>query len=832
MEKNDTSYQRINDELIFNNKAMFVYEIGSLRIVDANLPALKKYGFSKHELLQKRMSDLGVRIHYDREFIGDEPIQTSVPKNLWRHRGKSGGEWVVQLTTQRFLHNGRSVELAVAHDVDSIVTSGPEAIEELPGIENNHLPFGVIEWNSSLEVIGFTEEAEKIFDQMHRSILQMPACSLWFVPDEFNERVTNILKSGDHEGEVYFTLQSEVKKSSGDDATCQWFNLVTFDDRNNLARIYSVIEEMTSQRKTLLDLGNTGLSFRIFNEQSFAGAYVISNRSFVYVNPRLTELTGYSLREFTDEIELLDLISPDDVGLVNRQIKKWEKNPDGSFEFTLRIVTKQGKTLHIKTFGSAVETDADQILLGVVVDQTDHVKALEGYRSSLQSYQSLFDSITDSIYIQDKDGTFLEINKEVEKMYGYKKEEILGKTPAFLAAKEKVDLEDTMQRFRKALAGEPQYFRWWGRRKDGEVFPKDLKLSKGRFFGHDVVIAVARDCTEIVRREEELKRNEELFEQLFRNSPLGIALLDKDSKILQVNQGFESLFGYRQSEISGKDLDDLIVPDDDLSQARRLSESTEPFTFTKKRRTKSGELLDVIIYGVPVIVEGETIAIYGLYMDITDRIDAEEKVKKSLEEKEVLLSEIHHRVKNNLAVISGLLELQFHNLESAEAKSALRDSQMRVSSMALIHEKLYQNENLSEIDFGAYMKELVDVIVDSHGNEQRSVRIELESDPVKLPIAKAIPCGLILNEIVTNSLKYAFPESHKDPVIGINLQHENGRAVMEISDNGVGLPKPFEEVGDGSLGTLLIKTLIGQLEAELTVDGESGTRYIFSFDLL
>lgn len=346
-----------------------------------------------------------------------------------------------------------------------------------------------------------------------------------------------------------------------------------------------------------------------------------------------------------------------------------------------------------------------------------------------------------------------------------------------------------------------------------------------------MVIAVARDISEIVRHEEKLRRNEELFEQLFSNSPLGVALLDRKSLIIQVNHSFESLFGYKMNEIKGQNIVDLIVPEYDKEHAKELTDSTEKFTLTKKRKTKRGELIDVFISGVPVILNDQPIALFGIYMDITDRIEAEERVRQSLEEKKVLLAEVHHRVKNNLAVITGLLELQYHNLESEEAKNALRDSQLRVNSMGLIHEKLYQSESLAEIDFAQYILELVDVIVKSHNKSKDDIDIVMNSVDIKLPIRKAIPCGLVINEIVTNSMKYAFPEGHPSPEVRITMKRYNGRASIEISDNGVGLPAAFEEIGKNSLGTILIKTLTSQLQADLKVKSDGGTKYIFSFDL-
>lgn len=155
-------------------------------------------------------------------------------------------------------------------------------------------------------------------------------------------------------------------------------------------------------------------------------------------------------------------------------------------------------------------------------------------------------------------------------------------------------------------------------------------------------------------------------------------------------------------------------------------------------------------------MDGEIISTYGIYVDITDQMYDEEKMRESLHEKVVLLSEIHHCVKNNLAVITGLLELQVHNLENEAAEKALLDSQLCINLMALIHEMLYQNETLSNIGFDRYIRELSDVIQRSHSSKEREVNVRIEAEPIELPVTRAIPSGLLLNEIVTNAFKHAF----------------------------------------------------------------------------
>src|SRR6056297_680467 len=832
--KSNSENDTLSSVSFFKKEAIFVYDFNTLQILDVNETVLDRYGYRKSELTEMKISDLGEKVVLSDLEIKDLALSNIYPKELWRHYSKSGKSWFIQFTSHKFRFNSRPVQMAVAHDIDEIVSQSSLDLRKMPRIDlrRTQMPFALVEWDKQLKVRDFSEKSELLFDSNYQDVIGKSIHELPFIDDHTAREFLSSVERDSSESSGYFLIEMEYETAHGKMMVCQWHNSIVKNEHGEIISIYSLIEDITSQHQDDLKLRKSESKFRIMSEQSFVGIYILKGLSMTYVNPRMCDITGYTEKELKEDLSVVELIHPDDFKWINSQRKQWEREDKDSFEVSLRIKSKSGRALHIKTYGSAIRNGGEQKILGVVIDQTEQVVAMENYRASVQSYQSLFDSISDSIYIQDSEGTFLEVNHGVTEMYGYEKDEVIGKEPSFLADLSRVDMDETRERFNKALKGESQEFRWWGKRKNGEVFPKDIKLSKGSFFGDDVVIAVARDISEIVQREEKLRRNEELFEQLFSNSPLGIALLDRQSLIIQANSSFEALFGYTTNEIKGENIDDLIVPEHDMDHARELSDQTETFTLTKKRKTKGGDLIDVFIYGVPVMLEGQSIAMFGIYMDITDRIQAEKRLRESLEEKKILLSEIHHRVKNNLAVITGLLELQYHNLESEEAKTALRDSQMRINSMGLIHQKLYQNESLSDIDFGQYISELVGVIVKSQTKTDKEIDIIQDSVPIKLPIKKAIPCGLVINEIVTNSLKYAFPGDHPNPEIRIIMKRHNGRATIEISDNGVGLPAPFEELDTNSLGTLLIKTLTSQLEADLTVETEEGTKYIFSFDLV
>ncbi|REL33497.1 hypothetical protein DYD21_12065 [Rhodohalobacter sp. SW132] len=206
-------------------------------------------------------------------------------------------------------------------------------------------------------------------------------------------------------------------------------------------------------------------------------------------------------------------------------------------------------------------------------------------------------------------------------------------------------------------------------------------------------------------------------------------------------------------------------------------------------------------------------------------------IREALEEKEVLIKEVHHRVKNNLAVIYSMLDLQTNYLEDEKTLAVFEDSKLRVTSIALIHEKLYQNESLSKIEAGVYIPELVDVIIRSMEVRHQNIDCNVDVvDNLHLSLDQGIPCGLIINELVSNAYKHAFCETNNGE-IHVGLCRKNNELILKISDNGKGLPENYSNGKSDSLGLILVNTLIKQLKAELTIDsGEHGTTFEIRFE--
>ncbi|UTB32456.1 MAG: ATP-binding protein [Methanobacterium sp. ERen5] len=246
-------------------------------------------------------------------------------------------------------------------------------------------------------------------------------------------------------------------------------------------------------------------------------------------------------------------------------------------------------------------------------------------------------------------------------------------------------------------------------------------------------------------------------------------------------------------------------------------------------KTKKNKLISVSINAqVMRNSRNELMGIEGSMRDITERKQMEIKLKNSLKEKEMLLKEIHHRVKNNLMIISSLLSLQTDYIKDKASKNIFIESQNRARSMALIHEKLYQSTDLKRINFGAYIKNLTTELFYTYRVGNAGVDIHYNIEDLKLDINTAIPLGLIANELITNSLKYAFVNGG-DGVVNIEFKKEDHNYIFIIKDNGVGLPEGFDYKNSDSLGLQLVNNLSEQIDAEIELDTTDGTEFKIKF---
>ena len=304
--------------------------------------------------------------------------------------------------------------------------------------------------------------------------------------------------------------------------------------------------------------------------------------------------------------------------------------------------------------------------------------------------------------------------------------------------------------------------------------------------------------------EEELQASEVRFHTFMRHSPALAFIKDKSGRILYVNN-------------ASSDAEDIAAQ---LRADTSVFESGEPSRTIEEVTIAGGQVRQMLCFRFIFDDAAGRRLLGGVSVDITEQKAAERALSETLTAKDVLLREVHHRVKNNLQTISSLLNMQAELLPDFAARHALRDAQRRVHSMALIHEQMYGDKDMDEVDFGEYAKRLTRDLFDSFGVQAGRVRLRFALDPVSLAMDQMIPCGLILNELVTNSLKYAFPGERAGEIL-VSLRCGDGRTVtMAVADNGVGLPPANEGKRSESLGTRIVEILTRQLGGSL--DRQSG----------
>lgn len=313
---------------------------------------------------------------------------------------------------------------------------------------------------------------------------------------------------------------------------------------------------------------------------------------------------------------------------------------------------------------------------------------------------------------------------------------------------------------------------------------------------------------------------------------MGDALIvtDENAHITKVNTRATMLLGYSVDELTGTPLA-TILADKDKKNLLSLDDISIKDNYETSFILKNGKRVPVSLSKAFIHNnDGSIQGIVCVASDITKRKEAEQVIQNSLREKEILLAEIHHRVKNNLAVISGLLQMQIWEAENETVEGVLKDSQMRVKSIALVHEKLYQSEDLSHIEFDKYINELLEGIEQTYRHEDTDVRFETDIEPVIININQAIPCSLLLNELVVNAYKHAFVNSSKG-LIYIQLKRDDSMIELLVKDDGVGLDDSIKSSGSSSLGMSLINTLVKQLNGKIESHNDGGALFRLTFEL-
>jgi|GEM_PF-1675931 len=336
------------------------------------------------------------------------------------------------------------------------------------------------------------------------------------------------------------------------------------------------------------------------------------------------------------------------------------------------------------------------------------------------------------------------------------------------------------------------------------------------------------DLSERKLAEDKIKQSEEKYRSLIETSPEIIMITDRDQKIQFIN--FVS-GNFEKDDIVGESIYEF-VNEKHHEEIQKAHESIFNGAKSAQYETEGTDSLGNIAYFIthvgPKYLDDQVVGLVLFISNITDRKIYEVQIKQSLEEKEILLKEVHHRVKNNLQIISSILNLQSSTISDQQTLDLLKNSQDRIRSMSLIHELLYQTKDFSTINFSEYIRSIATNLFQSY-NQNKLIDLSLELETVFLDLDSAIPCGLIINELITNSLKYAYPNNQKG-AIKIGLNQIGKKVILIIEDNGQGFPTRIDFRETESLGMQLVISLTDQIDGEIELNTSAGTKFTIQFN--
>lgn len=513
----------------------------------------------------------------------------------------------------------------------------------------------------------------------------------------------------------------------------------------------------------------------------------------------------------------------------------------GRFEDMGWRLRKDGTRFWAHVVISALRGEAGELLgfVEMTHDMSDQKQAQDELRRSEDRFHLVIEAAPAAMIMADRAGRITMLNLQAECLFGYSRDELLGQPVEMLIP----------ERFRKPHQGHRRSFfaaakvRQMGHErdvfalaKDGTEFPVLIHLSPIETANGLAVLAAVTDITELKRKEEQLARGQERFRQLIEEAPNAWVLAGEDGRIEMVNWKAERLFGYPRDELQGRPVE-LLVPErfrkEHPSQRAGFFAHPRPRLMGKGRELfglkRDGSEFPLEIALSPVETE-EGRKVLAAAADITERKRSQEEIQAALKEKEVILGELHHRVKNMLQIVHSMLRVHAAR-SSDEAARALSDCECRIKAMALVHQTLYQSSDFAKVDFAGFLSALALFLVNTYGVDPRLITITIEAERALLPVSAAIPCGEIVNELLVNAIKHAFPHGRRGHItVAMTVEENgNGEVLLSVTDDGIGLPADINIGGGQTLGLDLVAQLVNQLEGQLTMQRADPTRVSVRF---
>ena len=574
---------------------------------------------------------------------------------------------------------------------------------------------------------------------------------------------------------------------------------------------------------------SSGILDHIFDNTLFLIAYMDPDFNFIRVNKAYAEAGNRPVDAYIGKNHF-DLYPHEENKRVFQQVVQTGKTytifakPFEHPDQPERVVTYWDFTLN-PTFNKQGKING---ILLALVDVTEQKQAEEALRESEESYRALSDASFEAIFISEN-GICLNQNQTAERMFGYTLTEAVGR-PGI----EWITPEDREQVKNNMLSNYEKPYQITALRKDGTTFPAEIQGKRVNVAGSRIRVTALRDITERKQAEMALKESSEKFDGLFSKVSAGIvfckAIYDKNKNMSDciyedMNPVYEELTNLKKETAIGKKVSAMLSGTESewFKTFGEVVKTGNPIKFEMYHK-QSEKHYSVFAYNSN---KDEFAAIFE---DITDRRQAEAKIAASLKEKVVLLREIHHRVKNNMQVILSLLRMHSRRIKDANLGKIFEEWRDRINAMSLIHESLYQSEDLAQIDFKVYLKKLCRNMSQAYGASSKGIALTVGKCDVSLDMDQGIAIGMVISELVSNAFKHAFPLD-KGGRVSINLSNPDERNIeLIIEDNGKGMPPKMDIHNTTSLGLqLAVAAVTGELGGSIDVKRDNGTRFIIRF---
>jgi PAS domain S-box-containing protein len=624
------------------------------------------------------------------------------------------------------------------------------------------------------------------------------------------------------------------------------------DENFNIEYLECFVKDVTRETEAEIALNKSESRYQLISENTGDVIWImeIDSWKFNYISPSAYHLTGYTQKNLMKK-SIRDIIKthyPEDISKNLHQRIDLLKTGDKSAQVMVNyvnIIHKNGGIVPTEVVTTLLIDENGDIneILGVSRDITERKESEKKIREIMQKNEYAMAISKMANWELDVKKCIFSFNPRFYMMLGITFDDV---------GSYQIEMDDFIQTYAhpdfidklndaviQGMESDDPYFQIQIegklKRSNGEVFwvntwfrgEKDDNGNTIRLHG------VNQDITERKIIEKSLIESEDKYKTLFEADPNYTILIDIDRFIMDVNAATISITGLSKEKLIGKHLNelDIILEEDKVQHIGKiidLLDGNKVKPFEARLIDKNGNLRWVNVRLISIEKDNVISYILIIASDITELKKYENEIQDSLHEKEILLQEIHHRVKNNMQIISSLLSIQTRYVDDEESVNVLKESQNRVKSLAMIHEKLYKSKNFNKIYLLDYIESLVWDLFYSYGIEKGRIKPILDIDDVKLNIETSVPCGLIITELVSNCLKYAFPDQ-REGKLEVSLKIVDDFYELTICDNGVGIPEDIDFFNTDSLGLQLVNSLTDQIDGKIEFDRSNGTKFTIIF---